>query len=474
MGGAGKVIRLLFALILSSIGLSVTAGATSKAQCNATKQKSIDQCVKEATARAANNNAVAKGVGNGCDGPNKENIPACASGYSGSGANNSINSAAIEAKCKKMQEQCDSACDESKAENKSEVSEISSAKKECKKKIDDVRQQAAAGQADGDTNKDGGKKQEDASNGGGAPMAAPPAPQSDDKKKDDPPDTAQKPKDDALKEGQPQSAKPALGSAQPQAALPDCGSSQAYMNDSCTKDLIAKCAQASNRSSGLCKSFQSRYCTKSGSAESSSDSLKAGSGMGSDFCQGTLAGQFCHDSRYPGRDKCPSCLKERGLPPSSTTDQATCGTDPMYSVPGALANKTNSSGGGIIGGSPGGGGGGSGAGGGSSAGGAQLTPESKATASAKDDGKPTGGMEVEGGGGGGGSAGGGSGSGSSSADSELKPMTLNGRALASIINGGVNAKDVENRYGPGIFKILGEVVRVRCASGKLLHCGPSK
>lgn len=200
--------------------------------------------------------------------------------------------------------------------------------------------------------------------------------------------------------------------------------------------------------------------------------MKPAAGVGSGFCLTTQGGEWC--DAQAGRDDCPSCRKRRGLPVLPNVSQDVCGTDPDYlaqaQMSGAKAASLPAAGAAVAGG-----GGGTGSG------------SSAATASSNEDKKPaeeegkretlSAGVDSAGGYSGGGDSG-------SSGGSEYQPQSLQnglggigGRGTASSGSDGAMAvaSDVQgNAFGPNVFSILGEVLRNRCQSGKLLHCVPSK
>jgi hypothetical protein len=207
---------------------------------------------------------------------------------------------------------------------------------------------------------------------------------------------------------------------------------------------------------------------------SGDNALKAGSGIGNDFCQNIQVRNFCLNNS--AARECPSCTRYFSLPPSDGPLPDICKTDPLYSTQATAASDSGVGSAGLSAGSsvPS-------SGAASALGGAGQVAQSvgeKKTSSGYQ------GLGLAGAGGaGGGSVGGFSGYGGASAGSRDEgesmrlPLSsrligaggLNSRGLASTTETAA-ASDVETMRGPTVFAISSAVLRRHCESGKFLHC----
>ena len=303
------------------------------------------------------------------------------------------------------------------------------------------------------------------------------------------------------------------GALQPNGSI-DCSKGDAYIYQDCNEQLSAACRNAPE--DGRCVNFANRYCsgsasggapavlppaqtvrTGSGLAIASAPPMgQQGEGIGTDFCGFVAAYNYCKSG---GRDNCPSCRQLQressafcAQNPSSCIGQnspeqvararTTCPTDPIFANPtyaqpgfsnvatGSGAPPTPVTGGApVMGGAPIGGGSGApvpvavlpqsansrAAGGG--------MREAAARGAASDSAS------------GGASASGGSANGATSggrADvaaggGRIMPSSSSPQAATS--NAGP-APDVQGMNGPSVFAMGTQVIRSRCAAGKLVNC----
>lgn len=201
--------------------------------------------------------------------------------------------------------------------------------------------------------------------------------------------------------------------------------------------------------------------------------------MNMEACVKELAAKsdkFCDDPKYPDRkDSCPSCRKRQGLSVHADADPALCGTDPMYSVPGAVASAMQAQ---SVTAPIAAGGGAAGGGGVHKGGGGEAALDGPAPTdnAGHREGQSMGSLGVDGSGGYSGYGGGDSGG--FEGGSNGFPMTMGaggpGRATASdSFELSASVTDIgRNSLTPNVFSIHDEVFRNRCKAGRFLHpCG---
>lgn len=239
----------------------------------------------------------------------------------------------------------------------------------------------------------------------------------------------------------------------------DCSGPNAYKDDQCASILSIACAAPSQAGSSLCLAFAGQYCGPNGS------------GLGNSFCQAHNTAQFCNNPSHPEASQCPSCAKSRAGTSSASLSSlpAICQTDPGLLDTGIKAaaaesalrrdgsagtNAVVSSSRGQSDSNP-------------VVPGADPNAQSAANAMM---GRAMGGLAI------GLAQGPGGTPEEEAAKAEEKKRKLAklksaGRTIASTT---LEVSDVMDRFGPNVFLISSQVLQIRCQSGKLMHCGPSK
>lgn len=469
-----------FAYFVGGLALawSFVAGADLRA-CRTAHQTALEQCRGAGKKVSEQEAARSQLLQAGCSGKDakqpglKDNVALCsqqaanASGASASALGDMVKT------CEGAEALCNKACSSNGAAP-NEVDAIKQEKDACDKAVKGLKENAEASRATALSNQSGNSDSSGAASALSALAGMKPQ-SSDDKKKTD---DAKKADTESSGTANKAASAASPASVSPPNDIPVAGftpsveCSKDVTDESCATKLEQNCQLSANKNSSTCRDFRAHYCAPSAKSASAASS-RPGAGLGSEFCQASLASQFCHDPKFPGRSQCPSCMKERGLSPTgASTDAATCGTDPLYAVPGAAAKALASSAGGAGGASGGSGGGSLGSSGATASAGSALPKGGDGDGHREGIKANVGSAAAGEGGGGGGGAGGGFGGGPGGVGFEAESLELENfagqRALASAAGGGVT--DVEYQPKANVIMILEQVMRSRCEKGLFLHC----
>lgn len=462
--------RLPFALVLIVLaaGYQVSlAQSVTAASCSRAKTKTLKECnTKIATDRAGEQT---KTTAKSAECAKSKATSECArdlAALSGSAA--SKNTEAIK-ECTDKKKSCEDECDENKIgaeflgdKRRIEADKIKKTKKECVQEFDKLlgKLGSEAGQASG--SQAGGTSTADSSKGENKEQAAQQQqPQQPPPQQPPPAQSSQSPQAPQAPQS-PQATPPTTPTETPKAEADPCTGANANLYSQCKAKIAERCASQSPGAVGFGTPDPECVAAKNGTT---APAVSATCARFKQQCASNTAGCLKSMSATEQAKIQSECLGGDG----QAADGPTSGTAGFQTASTSSSSAGGSSAGGGSGGSTPG-----------TSAGATLTDDYerlKKQYDAMGSREGTGdNLHVDSGGGY--SGGGGDGGGSSS---ESSPMSLGrGRSSPSAertiasqsVPNSANATDVDGRYGRSVFSISTDVLKARCAKGRLLHCTP--